>query len=57
LGIPSVFRSGFSLLTEAEQASANQIALEYLNKWLEANGREAITMEEAYSNGRQSDIY
>lgn len=56
MGIPSVFRSGFFLLTQDEQDKANEIALLYLNKWLIANGREPVKMEEAYS-GRQSDIY
>lgn len=56
-GIPAVFRSGFYLLTKAEQARANQSALEYLNRWLEKTGRPTVTMEEALSNGRQSDIY
>lgn len=55
--IPSQFRTGFSLLTEPQQEAANQIALVYLNKWLAANGREAVTMEQAYSGDRQSDIY
>lgn len=57
LGIPSVFRSGFYLLSEAEQQRANDVALEYLNRWLVANGRATVTMEEAYSYERQSDIY
>lgn len=56
-GIPAEFRSGFSLLTEEQQNAANEVALEYLNKWLRANGREPVTMEEAYSGDRQSDIY
>ena len=56
LKIPSTFRSGFSLLTEDEQSEANETALIYLNKWLEANGREPLTMDVAYS-GRQSDLY
>lgn len=56
MGIPSTFRSGFSLLTEEQQDAANLVALEYLNKWLTANGRESLTMEQAY-DGRQSDIY
>lgn len=57
MGIPSTFRSGFSLLTEEEQLAANETALEYLNKWLAANGRPEVTMDEALSGGRQSDIY
>jgi ParB-like chromosome segregation protein Spo0J len=57
LGIPAVFRSGFYLLTEQQQQEANEVALKYLNKWLQANGREAVSMEVAYSGDRQSDIY
>lgn len=56
-GVPAAFRSGFFLLSEQEQQRANEIALEYLNKWLEANGRASVTMQEAYSGDRQSDIY
>lgn len=56
LGIPAVFRGGYQLLTEEEQNEANETALIYLNKWLKANGREEVTMEDANS-GRQSDIY
>lgn len=55
-GIPSTFRSGFGLLTEEEQKEANEIALEYLNKWLKKNNMDSVTMDEAYT-GRQSDIY
>lgn len=57
LGIPSIYRGGFSLLTEEEQLRANEVALAYLNKWLVANNRKPVTMEEAYSYERQSDIY
>lgn len=56
-GIPSAFRGGFFLLTEEEQAAANEVALEYLNKWLSNNDRSEVTMTEAYSGSRQSDIY
>jgi ParB-like chromosome segregation protein Spo0J len=55
-GLPAVFRGGFSLLTDDEQERANEVALVYLNKWLEANGRDPVTMEEAMPT-RQSDIY
>ena len=40
-GIPACFRGGFRLLTDAEQAEANAVALACLNRWLEARG-EAI---------------
>jgi len=55
--IPAQYRGGFSLLTEEQQKKANQIALEYLNKWLVANNRPEVSMEEAYSYDRQSGIY
>lgn len=57
MGIPSSYRGGFFLLTEKEQEAANQCALVYLNKWLTANEREPVTLEQAYSGDRQSDIY
>lgn len=57
LGIPSTFRGGFHLLSGDQQKEANEVALRFLNKWLTANGRDAVTMEEAYSYDRQSDIY
>jgi hypothetical protein len=57
LGIPNTFRGGFYLLSEAEQKIANETALAALNKWLAVNGREPVTIEEAYSYDRQSDIY
>jgi ParB-like chromosome segregation protein Spo0J len=57
LGIPSRFCSGFNLLTEQEQETANGIALEALNKWLIANDRKEISMQEALSIGRQTELY
>lgn len=55
--IPSAFRSGFWLLTEKEQSKANKIALKFLNKWLVKNKRKPVSMGEAISEGRQSEIY
>lgn len=56
LGIPSEFRSGFTLLTEEQQSKANQLALNALNKWMVANGPSTVSMEEA-NPGRQAEIY
>lgn len=56
-GVPSVFCSGFNLLTIEEQNKANETALEYLNLWLQNNDRAEIDMETALSLGRQIDIY
>jgi ParB-like chromosome segregation protein Spo0J len=47
LGIPSCCRGGYHLLTDAQKHAADMLALEYLNKWLVANGREAATYEQA----------
>lgn len=57
LGIPQAFRGGYFLLTEPQQEAANQLALVYLNKWLVANNMPEVTLDEAYSGNRQSDIY
>jgi len=46
-GIPSIFRGGFQLLTTEEQTRANEMALKYLNIWLENNKRAPTTMEQA----------
>lgn len=56
LGIPAVFRGGFHLLTADQQKAADEMALKYLNRWLEANGRQPVSLELAYT-GRQSDVY
>ncbi len=55
-GIPSEFRGGYGLLTEAQQLAADEAALRSLNNWMLANGRQAVSMEDANPN-RQSDIY
>ncbi len=56
MGIPSMFCGGFSLLSDREQQAANELALQYLNKWMAAHERPALTMDEAYTS-RQSVIY
>lgn len=56
LGIPAEFRGGFNLLTKEQQNTANNAALEYLNKWLSENGRKEVTMSEAMPD-RESVIY
>jgi len=56
-GIPSDYSTGWQLLTESEQESANEIALHYLNRWLASRGKEQVVMQEALASGRQSEIY
>lgn len=55
-GIPSTFRAGFHLLSEEQQFKANNIALEYLNIWLEEHGFDMVTLEQGMTD-RQSTIY
>ena len=56
-GIPSKYCSGFNLLSEQQQEHANNIALEYLNKWLINNNIDSVTYEEGLSIGRQIELY
>lgn len=56
-GIPSKFCSGWALLDNQQQETANQTALEYLNKWMAKYNRQPISMEDALSIGRQVNIY
>ena len=55
-GVPACYRGGFNLLSEAEQAAANTIALEGLNDWLELHGEERLDMQSAQSRTRM-DLY
>lgn len=56
-GVPSVFCSGFNLLDDETQEKANEIALRFINKWMKANNRPQLEMDEALSYSRQVDIY
>lgn len=56
-GVPSIFCSGFNFLTDEEKERANNTALEYLNRWLLANGRSEVSMNDALSAGRQVELY
>lgn len=56
-GIPSTYSAGWSRLTDSEQRSANETALDALNRWLFFNGMGAVTIDEAISTGRQVEIY
>lgn len=57
MGMPAVFRGGFHLLSEEQQQHANEVALEALNSWLKTNGRSEVSLEDAMSSGRQSELY
>lgn len=56
-GIPAKFRGGFNQLNLEQQNKANEIALEYLNKWLVIHNMESVDLETGLSEGRQVDIY
>jgi hypothetical protein len=56
-GIPSVFRGGFNMLSEDQQQKANEIAHEYLNKWLTEHDREPVSIEDALLIDKQAEIY
>lgn len=55
-GIPSSYRGGFNLLSAKQKKFANEIALRYLNKWLERHGHETIDLDGAASK-TQMDLY
>jgi len=55
-GVPSRFCGGYNLLTPDQQEAADRKALEYLNKWLEQNGRTALEWEQAQSKTK-ANIY
>jgi ParB-like chromosome segregation protein Spo0J len=55
-GIPSRFCGGYNLLTDEQKEAADRKALEYLNIWLEKNGRHALDWESAQSK-TSANIY
>lgn len=56
LGIPSCCRGGYHRLTDEQKREADALALEYLNRWLLANGREEVDYTQA--GGRtQAELY
>ena len=55
--IPSIYCGGFKLLTEQEQQEANELAHQYLNKWLEDNDLEPVTLDEGLQRNRQVELY
>jgi len=56
-GVPSRYSSAWNKLTEEEKNSANKVAFEYLNKWLENNDMQEIGLNEALLIGRQVELY
>ena len=55
--IPSIFCSGFNLLSIEEQEAANIVAFDALNCWLTERGISPVTIEEALQINRQVELY
>jgi ParB-like chromosome segregation protein Spo0J len=47
LGLPSLCRAGYHRLSKDQQMAADNCALEYLNMWLERNGKPRVSLEDA----------
>ena len=56
LGIPATCRGGYNKLTKAQQAAADELALEYLNKWLVGRGQSPIERDKALSR-TEAELY
>ena len=56
LGIPACFRGGYNRLTAAQQQAADEVALEYLNRWLQSHNRPSLTIETA-SSKTEANLY
>lgn len=56
-GVPSRYSSAWFDIPLEKRNEADQLALEYLNKWLTANGRDEVTLSEALNSGRQVELY
>lgn len=56
LGIPSFCRGGYNKLSEHEKKAADDLALVYLNKWLEKSGRQPVSMQAAYGR-TETELY
>ncbi len=54
--VPRAFRNGFMQLTPEQQAAADALALEYLNRFLAGRGEAELTMEQAASK-TGADLY
>jgi len=55
-GIPAHYRGGYNALTEDQQSRADDIALCYINIWMERNKYSALT-KETIKNKTQANIY
>lgn len=56
-GVPSKYSGAWFKLTEQQQNEANEVALKYLNIWLDRNGIKEVELNEAAIIGRQVELY
>jgi hypothetical protein len=56
-GVPSRYSSAWFKITEENRDKADDIALNYLNKWLITNNMKAVDMHGAKNSGRQIELY
>lgn len=56
LGIPSLCRGGYHLLTEAQKLAADELALKWLNTWLTSHDMSAVTMVDA-AGRTEAELY
>lgn len=56
-GVPSRYSSAWFDISEEKRNEANQTALVYLNKWLQANNRKEVDMYSALNLGKQVELY
>lgn len=56
-GVPSRYAGAWFDISEDKRNKANDIALEYLNKWLTDNKRDKVDLYEALNAGKQIELY
>lgn len=55
--IPSIYSSGWQVLSEEQKNVANNVALKVLNNWLVLKNLPELTLDEAILKGRQVELY
>jgi len=56
-GVPSKYSGAWFKMSEQQRSDANDLALEYLNKWLTKNNRSEVDLATALNSGRQVELY
>lgn len=55
--IPAHFRGGYNLLTKDQQQAADNVALKYINLWMERNGYPPVEPEIAEAVNVKQSLY